>query len=74
MGGRVPVRGVVTTADLPAALAHPKVHPAAADLQAFLAACDRHRQLGDGDLVEVRARDIHSETIDAPRVSRRRMA
>src|SRR6266480_2427564 len=57
---RVLVRGRVAAADLPALHAHPEVHPAAADLQALLAAFDALRQGGDLDLVEVAAdRGVH---------------
>src|SRR5439155_16602677 len=51
---RVPVRRRVATADLAAAHAHPQVDPAAADLQALLAAHDRLRQRRDRDPVEMR--------------------
>src|SRR5581483_11984607 len=51
----VAIRRGVAAADLPAGLAHPQVNPPGADLQALLAAGDRLRQLGDPDLVEVRA-------------------
>src|SRR5262249_1144365 len=53
MGGGVPVRRVVAAADLPAAQAHPQVDPAAADLEALLAAEGRLRQLGHLDRIEV---------------------
>ena len=52
---RMSVRRRVATADLAAALAHAQVKPAAADLQALLAAGDRRRKLRDRDLVEMAA-------------------
>jgi hypothetical protein len=54
---RVPVRRRVAAADLPAGLAHAQVKPAVAGLQALLAAGDVLGELGDLDLVEVRAGD-----------------
>src|SRR5215208_927567 len=52
---RVPVRRGVAAPDLPAARAHPQVHPAAADREALLAAVDRLGEGRDADLIEVRA-------------------
>src|SRR5262249_9544546 len=55
----VPVRRAVAATDLAAGVAHAQVHPAAADLQALLAALDLLRQLGELDRVEVGARCTH---------------
>src|SRR5262249_7392408 len=60
---RVLVRRRVAAADLPARHAHAEMHPAAADLQALLAARDALRQLGELDLVEVRAGCGHSRLL-----------
>ena len=48
-------RRVVTAADLAAHQADAQVQPCAPFPQAVLAALDRRRQLGDGDLVQMRA-------------------
>ena len=55
---RMPIRRRVAATDLPAAHAHPKMHPRAADLQALLAADDRRWKGCDLDRVEVAA-DSH---------------
>src|SRR4030095_3909317 len=55
MRRRVAGRGGVAAADLPAGHAHAEMDPAAADLQALLAAFDRLREGGHLDLVEVAA-------------------
>src|SRR3954451_3707599 len=52
---RVPVRRGVAAADLPAARAHPQVHPAAADREALLATLDRVGEGREADLVEMGA-------------------
>jgi len=62
--GRVAVRRRVAAADLPAGLAHAQVQPAAADLQALLAAGERLGQLRDLHHVQMRALNSHdAETI-----------
>src|SRR3954468_11570890 len=52
---RVPIRGRVAAADLPAARAHPQVPPAAADREALLATLDRVGEGREADLVEMGA-------------------
>src|SRR3954447_321171 len=52
---RVPIRGRVAAADLPAARAHPQVHPAAADREPLLATLDRVGEGREADLVEMGA-------------------
>src|SRR6185437_4050098 len=49
----VPVGRRVAAADRAATRAHAQVHPVVAGLQALLAAGDRRRQRGGGDLIEV---------------------
>src|ERR1043166_637485 len=63
MRGRVPVRRRVAAADLAARHAHAEVNPAGADLQAFLAPCDRLRKLRHLDLVEVAANGIRGHAL-----------
>jgi hypothetical protein len=55
---------VVAAEDLPARHAHAEMDPAAADLQALLAAGNRLRQLRDVNLVEVSA-DGHGYALSA---------
>src|SRR3954470_21355004 len=55
---RVPVRRRVAAADLSARHAHAQMNPAAADLEALLAARVRIGQRCHLDLVEVRADDL----------------
>src|SRR5439155_5854993 len=57
--GRMPARRAVKAADLPARLAHARLHPTTAGPQALLAPLDGARGLGDTDLVEVRADRRH---------------
>ena len=51
----MPIRRRIAAADLAAGLAHPQVQPAAADLQALLAAGDRALRLEEDHLIEMRA-------------------
>ena len=51
MFGRMPIRGIVAAADMPAGAADPQMQPAAAALQAFLAAERARRDVLDaGDM------------------------
>src|SRR4029077_2770118 len=59
VGGRVPVRRAVATADVAAGEADPEVQPFAADAEAVLATVDRGWELANCDLVEVGAGGAH---------------
>jgi len=59
----MPIRRRIAAADLPAGLAQAQVHPAAADLQALLAARDGALRLQEDDLVEMGTGDSHGYTI-----------
>src|SRR5450755_1134182 len=58
----VPVRRGVAAPDLAARQAEAQMHPLAADLQALLTARDLLRDLGDGDLIQMRAVDRHGRS------------
>src|SRR3546814_671939 len=60
VGRGVPVRGVVTAADVAAGHAQAEVQPPTADAHAVLAAVTRRRDVGDG--LEVRADLSHWQT------------